>query len=48
MFKVVNSPTMTPALLHDTEASKAMESNVEQTVSAEDKSDVREYRFLQN
>ena len=32
--------TMTPALLHDTEASKAMMSNMEHTVSAKNKSDI--------
>ena len=35
-FEVVDSPTMTPALLHETEASKAMLSNMDYTMLAED------------
>ena len=42
LLEVVDAPTMTSALLYDTEASKAMISigNMDQTVSAEDKSDI--------
>ena len=39
-LEVLDSPTMTHALLHDTEASKAMTSDLGYTVSAEDKSDM--------
>ena len=40
LLEVVDAPMMTSALLYDTEASKAMISNMDQTVSAEDKSDM--------
>ena len=35
-----DTPTMTPALLNDTDASKAMMSNMDLAVPAEDKSDM--------
>ena len=38
-LEVVDSPTMTPTLLYDTEASQAMASNMDREVSAENKSD---------
>ena len=38
-LEVVDSMTMTATLLHDTEASKAIMSNMEYTVSVEDKND---------
>ena len=40
LLEVVDMPTMTPALLYDTEASKVMMSDMDQTVFAEDKSDI--------
>ena len=39
-LEVVDTPTMTPALLNNTEASKAMMSNMDHAVPAEDKSDM--------
>ena len=39
-IEVVDSPTMTPALLYDTEASIAMTSNMDHTVTAGHKSDM--------
>ena len=39
-LEVVDSPTMTPALLHETETCKAMMSKMDCTMSAEDKSDM--------
>ena len=39
-IEVVDSPTMTPALLYDTEATIAMTSNMDHTVTAENKSDM--------
>ena len=38
LLEVVDLPTMTPILLHDTEAFKAMESNLDHTVPAKNRS----------